>query len=93
MTLAAAGWRMHLVCIAEKTDGELGYSDGNIRGPDGEEFSEPYGDSTLASSASAPWTQGRRSKKNSGELKGSEGETRIHVEDGILLGGKSSQKL
>ena len=37
--------------------------------------------------------QGRRSEKNSGGLKGSEGETRIRVESGVLLGGESSQKL
>ena len=35
--------------------------------------------------------QGRRSEKNSGGLKGSEGETRIRVKGGVLLGGKSSQ--
>ena len=39
-------------------------------------------------------TQGRQSEKNSGGgLKGSQGETRIRVEGGVLLGGESSQKL
>jgi len=31
-------------------------------------------------------TQGRRSEKNSGGLKGSDGETRIRVAGGVLLG-------
>jgi len=39
-------------------------------------------------------SRGGGAKKNSGGgLKGSEGETRIRVDGGILLGSKSSQKL
>jgi len=39
------------------------------------------------------YTRGSGAKKNSLGLKGSEGETRIWVDGGVLLGGKSSQKL
>jgi len=39
-------------------------------------------------------TQGWRSEKNGGGLKGSEGETHIRVDGGVLLRrGESSQKL
>ena len=43
---------------------------------------------TTTSTRNVPYSSGAAERKNSGGLKGSEGETRIRVEGGVLLGGR-----